>query len=118
MKAFMFEKALMQEHFNEKYVESEKFPKSTFKGNIENYASLKLSSTPVKISVKGQLTIHGVTKEVVAEGTLAKTADHQLKATFNFNVALADFNIKIPGAVKDNIAENIQVKVSFDFKKV
>lgn len=118
MKAFMFEKALMQEHFNEKYVESEKFPKSTFKGNIENYASLKLSSTPVKISVKGQLTIHGVTKEVVAEGTLAKTADDQLKATFNFNVALADFNIKIPGAVKENIAENIQINVNFNFKKV
>lgn len=118
MKAFMFEKALMQEHFNEKYVESGKFPKSTFKGTVENYETLKLSTSPTKVTVKGQLTIHGVTKDVVAEGTLAKTADDQLKANFNFNIALADFNIKIPGTVKDNIAENIQIKVNFSFKKV
>src|SRR6188474_1976871 len=71
MKAFIFDKALMQEHFNENYVESDKFPKSTFKGTVTNIKSVDLTKNGVyPVKVKGMLTLHGETKEVTADGTL------------------------------------------------
>jgi hypothetical protein len=118
MKAFTFEKALMQEHFNEKYIESDKFPKSTFKGSIENFDKLKLSSSATNITVKGQLTIHGVTKEIVASGTMSKVDENTLKAQFTFSILLSDYQVKIPSTVKDNISESIKITTNFTYKKV
>lgn len=118
MKAFTFEKALMQEHFNEKYIESDKFPKSTFKGSIENFEKLKLSSSTTNITVKGQLTIHGVTKEIVASGTMNKVDENTLKAQFTFSILLSDYQVKIPSTVKDNISESIKITTNFTYKKV
>jgi hypothetical protein len=117
IKAFVFEKALMQEHFNEKYMESDKFPKSTFKGAVENWSSLKLSSTPTEVTVKGQLTIHGVTKDVAVKGKLTKTNDKTIAAEAVFTVNTDDYNITIPAAVKDNIAKNIEVTVKLSYEK-
>lgn len=118
MKAFTFEKALMQEHFNEKYVESDKYPKSTFKGSIENFEKLKLTSTATQITVKGQLTIHGVTKDIIASGTISKVDENTLKAQFTFNIQLSDYQVKIPSTVKDNISESIKITTNFTYKKV
>ena len=112
MKAFSFEKALMQEHFNEKYVESDKFPKSTFKGTIQNFATLKLSDKPTEVTVKGTLTIHGVSKEVSYKGTLTKLSDGKLKAVSDFMINLDDYGIEIPSAVKDNISNSIKISVN------
>jgi hypothetical protein len=111
MKGFEFERALMQEHFNENYVESNKFPKSEFKGTITNNASVnytKDGTYPVK--VKGSLTIHGVTKEIETDGKLIVKAG-KINAVADFNVALADYNISVPSLVADKLAKNAAIKV-------
>lgn len=117
MKAFVFEKALMQEHFNEKYVESPKFPKSTFKGTISSFDLSKLSDSSTEFPVKGKLTIHGVTKEVSAVMKISKSGE-KINANSKFTINLDDFDIKIPAAVKDNISKTIDIKVKLDYEKV
>ncbi|PQJ78362.1 YceI family protein [Polaribacter porphyrae] len=117
MKSFLFEKALMQEHFNENYVESDKYPKATFKGSILNFDAI--NSTKSKAKVKGNLTIHGVTKEYLIEGNFTRT-DDAILVDGEFTVNLDDFGIKIPAVVAKNIAKNIKVSFKFNhtpFKK-
>ncbi|MDB4286345.1 YceI family protein, partial [bacterium] len=71
MKGFQFDKALMQEHFNEKYVESEKYPKAQFKGSIENFEEIDFTKDGTyDITVSGPLTLHGETNVVTTEGSL------------------------------------------------
>jgi polyisoprenoid-binding protein YceI len=110
MKSFLFDKALMQEHFNENYVESDKYPKATFKGDILNFDAL--NETASKAKVKGMLTIHGVSKEITIDANFTKTKDAIL-VDGNFIIEVDDFNIKIPAVVAKNIAKKI--KVSFNF---
>lgn len=114
IKAFQFEKALMQEHFNENYLESSKFPKATFKGAIVNAAEVnfqKDGAYPVK--VKGDLTIHGQTRPIEADGTITVKGD-QISTSSSFNVTVADYGISIPAVVRDNIAKTVRVDVSAD----
>ena len=110
MKSFQFEKALMQEHFNENYVESDTFPKATFKGDILNFESIKDSAT--KVNVKGTITIHGKSKEITIPATITRTEDSIL-VKGAFNLLLKDYDIKIPSVVAKNIAK--EIKVTFDF---
>ncbi|MER3463849.1 MAG: YceI family protein [Chitinophagaceae bacterium] len=111
MKGFEFEKALMQEHFNENYVESDKYPKAEFKGTVTNNSTIdyKKDGTYPAI-VKGQLTIHGVTKPVQAPGTI-KVSNGTVEASSTFNIRLSDYNIAIPAVVKDKISNNVKVVV-------
>jgi len=111
IKSFMFEKSLMQEHFNENYLESDKFPKSIFKGQIQDFDNSQ--KTDQDVSVIGDLTIHGITKKVEIKGKLSNTGD-AISLTGSFTVQVADFDIKIPAVVVNNIAESI--KVSFDLE--
>ncbi len=113
MKSFMFEKALMQEHFNENYVESDKYPKATFKGEILDFEILK--ETNSKIEVKGILKIHGKSKEIIIPATMTKT-DAEILINGEFNIQLADFDIKIPAVVAKNIAKKIKVTFKFNHK--
>jgi hypothetical protein len=111
MKAFQFRKSLMQEHFNENYVESDKYPKSTFKGSIENIKALNLQQDGIhKVKVSGQLTIHGVTKPVSSEGTLEMKGG-KIGAKSVFMVTPEDYAIEIPLLVRNHIAKLIQIKV-------
>lgn len=110
MKSFMFKKALMQEHFNENYVESDKYPKATFKGDILNFDVVNELVSSVK--VKGILTLHGVSKEMIIEASMGKTAE-SIFIDGNFMINLADFEVEIPAVVAKNIAKNI--KVTFNF---
>lgn len=109
MRSFMFKKALMQEHFNESYVESYKYPKATLKGVISNFNSLENKNNVVEII--GTLALHGEEKEIK---TLAKIEilEGQINLSGDFMVEVADFKIKIPTVVRNNIAKKI--KVSFD----
>ena len=112
LKAFAFERALMQEHFNENYVESDKYPKSTYKGKIANFSDVDLShdgSYPVKIS--GQLTIHGVTKEIPSKGTFV-VKDGKVSGMASFTITLSDFEIDIPAIVKDKISKTVNIHVA------
>ena len=102
----------MQEHFNENYMESDKFPKAVFKGQIDNYSKLDISKNgKVTVKVSGDLTMHGVTKKVTTDA-MVSINNGKIIADANFNVLLADFNIKIPALVKDQIAKSLKIKVA------
>jgi polyisoprenoid-binding protein YceI len=116
MKGFNFEKALMQEHFNEKYVESDKYPKATFKGKITNLEEVNFSKAgEYKVTVAGEMNLHGVAKEVEAEGKLT-ISDGKITGVSSFELLLADFGIEIPKVVKDNIAESITIVVNSTYE--
>lgn len=113
MKSFMFKKALMQEHFNENYVESDKYPKATFKGDILNFETINESTT--KRQVKGILTIHGVSKEIIIDANFERTED-AIIVDGEFIIEVDDFNINIPAVVAKNIAKKIKVSFNFNHK--
>lgn len=111
MKSFEFEKALMQEHFNENYVESDKFPNATFKGKITNLKDVDFTTDgEYETLVDGELTIHGVTNKVSKKGTFT-VKEGQIIGLSSFIVNPEDYDIKIPKTVVDNIAEEIEVTV-------
>lgn len=111
MKSFKFDKALMEEHFNENYVESEKFPKSTFKGKIISLTDIDLAKPGVyKAKVDGELSIHGVTKNVSQSGEI-EVSGEGISARSKFIIVPEDYDIEIPAVVRENIAKEIQVTV-------
>jgi len=111
MKGFEFEKKLMEQHFNENYVESDKFPKAEFKGTIANNSAINYKKDGTyAANVKGKLTIHGVTKDVETTGTF-KVNGGKIDATSTFNVLISDYNIKIPSIVKEKVSNTIKITV-------
>jgi polyisoprenoid-binding protein YceI len=111
MKSFEFEKALMQEHFNENYVESDKYPNATFKGKVANLNDLDLTKDGQHEAViEGELTIHGETQNIQTTGTF-DVAGNVINGTSVFMVKPEDYKIKIPNTVMNNIAEEIEVTV-------
>lgn len=113
VKDFVFEKSLMQEHFNEKYMETEKFPKANFQGKVSGFASTVTGQQPVK--AVGKLTIHGVTREVDLPGTLEVKGDRIMLAA-KFMVTLEDYKVKRPQVLWSNIAEAVEVTLDFTLK--
>lgn len=114
--AFQFEKALMQEHFNEKFMESGKFPKAHFKGKLADNNKINYTADgtyPTK--AVGKLTIHGVTNEVELPGEL-KIEDGRINTIAVFRIAPADYNITIPAVVRDNIAKEVKITVNTQLK--
>lgn len=118
MKSFEFENALMQEHFNENYVESDKFPNATFKGKVTNLIEINFTKNgKYKAMVEGDLTIHGVTKKVKQTGTF-EIKDGKILTNAKFSIAIKDYNIKIPNTVLKNIAENVDITVNVSLDKL
>jgi preprotein translocase subunit Sec61beta len=115
IKDFKFEKALMREHFNEKYMEIEKYPKSTFEGRITGFNPT--SSGEQKVKALGKLSMHGVTREVEIPGVF-QVKDGKVTLKSNFVVKLADYNIKIPKLIWQNLAEEVDVKIDFTYKSL
>ena len=110
---FIFPKALMREHFNEKYMESEKFPKSTFQGKIVGFTPSV--SDVQKVRAVGKLTIHGITRDIDVPGTI-ENLNGKLQLKSKFTVKLEDYNIKIPTIIWQNIAEVVEVRIDFIYK--
>lgn len=110
---FQFAKSLMQEHFNEKYMESDRFPKSTFQGKVTPFDKNK--SGVQNATASGKLTIHGVTKDVEIPGTIEKKGNKFLVKT-KFIVKLEDYNITRPQLLWQNIAEQVEVTAEFVYK--
>ena len=106
---FQFRKSLMQEHFNEKYLESHKYPRAKFKGKVVGFSNASGKQTA---TAEGLLEIHGVTKNVSVEGEI-EVSSGQITIRSSFPVRVADYNIKIPKLVVSNIAEVVDVKVEF-----
>ena len=116
VKAFRFKVPLMEEHFNENYMESSKLPKATFKGKIVNFDASKITSKKTDFDLEGDLTIHGVSKKVKTKITFVQSGE-KLISTSTFKVKPIDFNIKIPSIVKSKIAETVEVNLKFELEK-
>lgn len=116
IKSFEFEKALMQEHFNENYMESNTYPKAKFAGIIDNPEALDLSKDgTVDVSITGELSIHGQKQNINSNATFTisegkVTGDSMLK------LLVADYGIEIPSVVRDNIAKEITIKIHAQYE--
>ena len=116
IRGFVFANALMQEHFNENYMESHQFPSATFKGNIEHWLEMDLGPDPQDVSVMGTLTLHGVSRKISESVTIASIGE-RLNGLARFEVAPADYGIQIPKIVRNNIAHIIEVTVNVKLQK-
>ena len=115
IKSFHFERALMEEHFNENYMESEKFPKAAFNGKITNISSVDFKKNGTyDVTVEGDLTIHDVTNKITAKGTIEVISDG-INASSKFSVVPEDYKINIPGVVRDKIAKSLEITVSMKY---
>ena len=115
-KSFKFERALMEEHFNENYMESEKFPKATFKGQITNLKDINFGKNGTyDATIEGDLTIHGVTKHITEKGTL-EVVQGKVIAKSKFGVKPEDYKIEIPSVVKEKIANPLDVSIDITYE--
>jgi polyisoprenoid-binding protein YceI len=116
IKSFSFRKALMQEHFNENYLESDKFPKSVFIGRINDVSKVDFDKdAEYAVTVTGQLTIHGVTRTVTTPAILT-VKNRVTIANATFNISLTDYKISIPSLVKDKISETVKIVVNLEYE--
>ncbi|WP_439557942.1 YceI family protein [Dyadobacter sp.] len=111
MRDFVFPNKLMQEHFNENYIESEKYPTATFTGKIDNVPDYSKNGQ-YDVSATGKFTVHGVTKERTLKGKMKVDGD-KITITSNFEVPLTDHKIEVPQVVFVKIAQVIQVKAEY-----
>ena len=118
IKSFHFDRALMEEHFNENYMESEKFPKSSFRGKITNLSSVDFSKPgKYNITVEGDLNIHDVANKISVKGTI-EVVPGGINANSKFNIVPEDYKINIPGVVRDKIEKNLEVTVTIKYTPV
>ena len=116
VKGFRFKNALMEEHFNENYAESDQFPKATFKGTIQDFLIEKLEKTS-SLSINGSLAFHGKTKLLENVKVEIYKRNDVITITGSFIVKASDFNIKIPKIVSSKIAEEVKVSFIFELQK-
>ena len=115
VKSFHFDRALMEEHFNENYMESDSIPKATFKGTVINMSSVDLKKNGTyNVTVEGNLTLHAVTNKVKIEGTIDVVSDG-ITASSKFTIVPEDYKIRIPGVVRDKIDKNLAVTVAMKY---
>jgi polyisoprenoid-binding protein YceI len=118
IKSFHFERALMEEHFNENYMESDKIPKATFKGKITNLSSVDFTKNGTyDVTVDGDLTIHDVTNKISTKGSI-EVVSGGLNANAKFKISPEDYKITIPGVVRDKIDKNLEVTVQMKYSPV
>ncbi|KDN56089.1 YceI family protein [Flavobacterium seoulense] len=116
IKDFRFERSLMQDHFNANYMESDKYPKASFKGQIEKFSIDKLNSTPTEYYIKGKINMHGVTRAIRVLANVSKTATNPIIIHSFFTLNTNDFKIEIPFLVRNKISENVNVKLHTEFQ--
>ena len=114
IKGFQFAKALMQDHFNENYMESHLFPKGLYKGTITNIRDINLArDATYTANLKGELTLHGVTRPMVNSGQVVVKGG-KITVASTFEVLVKDFEIEIPKVVRESVAEKVSVTVHAD----
>lgn len=117
IKSFHFKRALMEDHFNENYMESNKFPKSTFNGRVTDISKINFTKDGTyPVTVEGDLMIHGFTKKVNVPGTITITGG-KINAAANFKVLISDYNIPIPGVVSEKIAKEAVIELKCNYEK-
>lgn len=110
MKGFQFKIALMEEHFNENYIESNKYPKATFKGKVFGFDMSIISETSRDFSIKGILELHGKSKEITVPAKIKKTSDG-IELTSDFSVNSDDFDIQIPKMVSNKVSKKVNISL-------
>lgn len=116
VKNFHFKTKLMEEHFNESYAETAKYPKTTFKGKIANFDKTKLTANPQKYTIQGTLNFHGVDKAVASTATIY-SKDGKIYMQGSFTVKPADYKVTIPKMVSKKVAENVNVEYNYALVK-
>ena len=111
MKGFRFKVALMEEHFNENYMESDKYPKALFKGKIENFDANNLTATSKDFIINGKLELHGKTAVVKAPAKISQT-NSGISLQSSFSVNASDFDILIPAVVKNKVSNKINIQLN------
>lgn len=118
IKSFAFKKALMQEHFNENYLESDKYPKAQFKGRIEDISRVRFNQPgDYTVRVTGELMLHGQTKSISSPATFKVSAEG-IKATSEFTILLKDYKIEIPALVKDKISKTVLINIQLEYEAI
>ena len=116
VKGFRFKNALMEEHFNENYAESNTYPKATFKGLIPDFSFESLSNS-VSYIIDGTLDFHGVSKALEGVKIIFSKIENAIKLSGNFTVLASDFNIEIPKIVSNKLSNEVLVTFEFDLQK-
>ncbi|HNW50145.1 MAG TPA: YceI family protein [Prolixibacteraceae bacterium] len=115
VKSFKFTLATAEEHFNETYMESDKFPKASLKGTVTNLKEINLNTNGTyKALVKGDLNIHGISRPVEQEGTVT-VKDGKISAVSAFKINIDDYGIKVPKIVEDRVAKVVDVKIDLEY---
>lgn len=118
IRGFKFDKALMQEHFNENYMESTSYPKAKFKGKIDNLDTVNFAKDgSYSITASGQLEIHGITKPITSRGIIT-VKNGTISAGSNFTILLEDYGIQIPKLVADNISKSVDITVDVSYQSM
>lgn len=112
VKNFHFKTKLMEEHFNESYAETAKYPKTTFSGKVLNFDKSKLTASPQKYTVQGTLNFHGVAKAYNSSATIY-AKDGKIYMTGGFAVKAADHKVTIPKMVMKKVAETVNVQYNY-----
>ncbi|MFA5330139.1 MAG: YceI family protein [Prolixibacteraceae bacterium] len=115
MTTFHFKRALMEEHFNENYMESTKFPKGKFNGKIDGFTKEMLTSPVSDIKITGKLNVHGVEKTITVPGTIGLEGG-KLVATSKFKVSPEEYGIVIPALVRDKIGKEMEITVKANYQ--
>jgi hypothetical protein len=116
IREFNFRLGLMEEHFNENYLESNIYPTSTFEGSIEDFDKISLDDNFQQISLKGTLTIKGESNEILAVGFLKKN-NNKIELKSSFSVKLSEYKIKIPRVVFKKIDEEVKINLNFVYEE-
>ncbi|TKG94722.1 YceI family protein [Puteibacter caeruleilacunae] len=117
IQSFQFKNALMQKHFNQNYMESDRFPEATFYGTIKNLTLMQYNTPGTyQAQVTGFLTIHGIEQAIAGRGTAKVTKDSVLLSS-ELKVKPEDYNINIPALLRDNIAKVIEVQIKLSMKR-
>lgn len=112
MKEFRFKLSLMEEHFNKKYLETDRYPMSSFKGTIEGFNINIIGTSPKEFTIKGEVKIHGKTKKITTKAFLKKV-ENGLEIVSDFNVKTKDFNVQIPEILSMKVAETVSIHFNF-----
>ena len=116
IRGFIFKNGLMQEHFNENYLESDTYPNASFTGSIEGWKDIILTEKFQPVSLKGTMTIHGISKDITEPGNILMK-DNKIIGSATFKITVADYKIEIPKILRDNIAKVVDVDVDISLKK-
>ncbi|WP_395047677.1 YceI family protein [Flavobacterium sp.] len=112
IKSFKFKSSLMQEHFNENYIESDKYPKAIFKGKIENFDASKLTSQKQEFIINGTIELHGKSKNISVVAKISKN-ENTTNIVSNFTLNTDDFNIDLPFLISSKVSKKVQVNLDY-----